>query len=150
MPNFFETMGRSTATLSENKAPEFLLTHPVSTDRMAETRARAKSYPRNEVIDSAGYSVARARAKLLTSSRPEVALEYFEEESTRPEKAGSLETEYGIALAQLEMGNFGDARDRFAVLLKNNEEVIPFHSGMAIAEVKQGDQAAASELLPFK
>ncbi len=145
MPNFFETMGRSTATLSENKAPEFLLTHPVSTDRMAETRARAKSYPRNEVIDSAGYSVARARAKLLTSSRPEVALEYFEEESTRPEKAGSLETEYGIALAQLEMGNFGDARDRFAVLLKNNEEVIPFHSGMAIAEVKQGDQAAALE-----
>jgi predicted Zn-dependent protease len=140
MPDFFETMGRSTATLSENKAPEFLLTHPVSTDRMAETRERAKSYPTIEAIDSGGYSVARARIKLLTSSRPEVALDYFKKEAEKPAKIGSLETEYGIALAQSELGNYKDSARRLDSLLQNNEEIIPFHSGMAIAEANLGQK----------
>jgi len=145
MPDFFETMGRSSATLSENKAPEFLLTHPVSTDRMAETRARAKNYPKVEVTDSSGYSLARARVKLLTSSRPEVALEYFREESTKPDKVGSLEVEYGIALAQIEMGQYEEAEKRMAELLASNEEIIPLHSGMAIAQVNLGKKSEANE-----
>jgi predicted Zn-dependent protease len=143
MPNFFETMGRSSATLSENKAPEFLLTHPVSSDRMAETRARARAYPEVEVIDSGGYSIARARVKLLTSSRPEVALSYFRDESTKPEKVGSLEIEYGIALAQLELGQYEDAAKRINQLLESNEEIIPLHSGMGIAQANLGRKTAA-------
>jgi predicted Zn-dependent protease len=145
MPNFFETMGRSSASLSENKAPEFLLTHPVSTDRMAETRDRAKNYPKVEAIDSNGYSLARARIKVLTASRPEVALEYFREESTKPDKVGSLEVEYGVALAALELGDYEEADKLFARLLANNEEVVPLHSGMGLAQVSLGEKAAALE-----
>lgn len=145
MPNFFETMGRSSASLSENKAPEFLLTHPLSSDRMAETRDRVKSYPKVEAIDSSGYSLARARVKLFTSSRPEVAMEYFEEESQKPDKVGSLEVEYGMALAALELGEKEDANKRFASLLQNNEEVIPVHSGMGLAQVSLGEKEAALE-----
>lgn len=140
MPDFFETMGRSTATLSENKAPEFLLTHPVSTDRMAETRDRAKNYSAVEVTDSGGYGVARARVKLLTSSRPEVALEYFREEGAKPDKVGSLEIEYGTALALGELGKYKDSERRFDTLMNNNEEIIPFHSGLAIAEANLGEK----------
>jgi len=143
MPDFFETMGRSTATLSENKAPEFLLTHPVSTDRMAETRDRAKNYPDVEAIDSGGYSVARARAKLLTSSRPEIALEYFRKEGERPEKVGSLEIEYGIALAQAELGNYKESAERLSTLQRNNEEIIAFHSALGIAEANLGQKQEA-------
>jgi predicted Zn-dependent protease len=145
MPNFFETMGRSSASLSENKAPEFLLTHPVSTDRMAETRDRVKNYPKVEAIDSGGYSLARARVKLFTSSRPEVAMEYFQEESNKPDKVGSLEVEYGIALAALELGNYAEADKRFSSLLENNEDIIPFYSGMGIAQVNLDEKEAALE-----
>lgn len=145
MPNFFETMGRSSATLSENKAPEFLLTHPVTSDRMAETRDRAKSYPKVESIDSIGYSLAQARVKLFTSSRPEIAMAYFRDEQEKPEKVGSLEIEYGIALAALELGDYKEADKRFTALLKNNEEVIPFHSAMGITQANLGEKAAALE-----
>ena len=143
MPDFFETMGRSSASLSENKAPEFLLTHPVSSDRMAETRDRAKNYPKIEAIDSSGYSLARARIKLFTASRPEVAMEYFREESQKPDKVGSLEVEYGMALAALELGEYEEADTRFASLLQNNEEAIPLHSGMGLAQVSLGEKETA-------
>jgi len=145
MPDFFETMGRSSATLSENKAPEFLLTHPVSTDRMAETRDRAKNYPEVDAVDAGGYSIARARAKLLTSSRPEKSLEYFREEGNKPEKVGSIETNYGIALSEIELGHYDKAQARLEKLLEQNEEVIPFYSGLAIAQANRGDQEAALE-----
>jgi predicted Zn-dependent protease len=143
MPNFFETMGRSSATLSENKAPEFLLTHPVTTDRMAETRERARSYPAVEVTDSGGYAIARARVKLLTSSRPEVALDYFRDESTKPDRVGTLEVEYGIALAQMELGQFDDAANQMNQLLESNEEIIPLHSGMGLAQANLGEKREA-------
>jgi predicted Zn-dependent protease len=143
MPNFFETMGRSTATLSQNKAPEFLLTHPVSKDRMAETRARARNYTTGDVIDSNGYSIARARIKLLTSSRPETALEYFIAESATPGKVGSLEVEYGVALAQTELGASKDAAKRMQRLLKNNEEIIPLHSAMGVIQAEMGERDEA-------
>ncbi|MBT8131169.1 MAG: M48 family metalloprotease, partial [Gammaproteobacteria bacterium] len=42
MPDFFETLSRRTSTLAR-EIPTFLRTHPVSSDRMAETRARARS-----------------------------------------------------------------------------------------------------------
>jgi predicted Zn-dependent protease len=145
MPRFFETMGRSSATLSENRAPEFLLTHPLSSDRTAETRDRARNLPRNDAVDSDGYSIARARVKLLTASRPEVALEYFREEGTKPDKVGSLEVEYGIALAQLELGNANAAKKRLTTLRNNNEGVIAFHSALAISQSNLGERDAAFE-----
>jgi beta-barrel assembly-enhancing protease len=143
MPNFFETMGRSTATLSENKAPEFLLTHPVSTDRMAETRARAAAYPKIDAVDSSGYAMSRARSRLLTSSRPELVLDYYRDESTKADKVGTLEVEYGIALANAAMGNSKAANESFSRLLADNEEVVAFHSGKAIAQMNAGEQQEA-------
>jgi predicted Zn-dependent protease len=143
MPNFFETMGRSTATLSENKAPEFLLTHPVSTDRMAETRARAASYPKVETIDSSGYALGRARSRLLVSSRPELVLDYYQKEGAKPDKVGTLEVEYGLAIADAALGKNQDADKRFERLLANNEEIIPLHSGLAMTQMSLGEQQAA-------
>ena len=104
MPDFFETMGRATGSLTY-QAPEFLLSHPVSSDRMAESRARAKDYPLVDAVDSSGYDISRARTRLLISARAESALEYFRAEQTNPEKVGSLEIEYGLAITLAPCGS---------------------------------------------
>ena len=142
MPNFFEPWVDH-STLSENKAPEFLLTHPVSTDRMAETRARAAGYPKIDAVDSSGYAISRARSRLLKSSRPELVLDYYRDESTKADKVGTLEVEYGIALANAAMGNSKAANKGFSRLLADNEEVVAFHSGKAIAQMNAGEQQEA-------
>ncbi|MCP4277316.1 MAG: M48 family metallopeptidase [Gammaproteobacteria bacterium] len=139
MPDFFETMGRASGSLSGNRIPEFLLTHPMSSDRMAESRARAQKYPIVETNDSNGYEIARARIRLLTSSRPEAALEQFKQLQNSPDKAGKLEIEYGVAIANMQMGNYKTAEGQLTTLLSNNEEIIPLHSALAISQAKTGD-----------
>ena len=49
MASFFEVMARLQPASPEMRAPEFLSTHPVTTDRIAEARARAQdsSWPRS-------------------------------------------------------------------------------------------------------
>lgn len=143
MPAFFETMGRASGSLSSSRAPEFLLTHPVSSDRVAESRARARQYPRVDVPDSSGYELTRARIRLLTRSRPELALEQFLQMQKNPGKAASLEAKYGLAIANTAVGNDGLAERQLTSLLASNDDLIPLHSALGIAQMNQGDEAAA-------
>jgi len=66
LPDFFETMSRKTSSLIRD-VPTFLLTHPVSADRMAETRARVRDQVVTETKESLGFELARARARTPTS-----------------------------------------------------------------------------------
>jgi len=138
MPDFFETLGRQSGPLA-NQAPEFLRTHPVTVNRIAETRARAENYAEIEAQESTSYTLIRARVRLLDSSTPEDALDYFRGQRELAENAGDLGTEYGIALTQLELGNTRQANQAFAKLLLANEEIIHFHSGYAATQLALGN-----------
>jgi predicted Zn-dependent protease len=142
MPAFFETLARQTGPLA-SQAPEFLRTHPVTVNRIAETRERAASFPRTAVHDAAGYSVTRARIRVLSSPTPEKALEFFLGEQQDPKHASDLGTEYGIALVRMELGQYTAARTLFQGLLANHPGVIPFHTGLAGAELALGNREVA-------
>ncbi|MDH5276705.1 MAG: tetratricopeptide repeat protein, partial [Gammaproteobacteria bacterium] len=142
MPAFFETLARQSGPLA-SQAPEFLRTHPVTVNRIAETRERAAALPRPDVRDAAGYTITRARIRVLSSATPEKALEFFLGERQDPKLAGDIGTEYGIALVRMELGQFREARTLFQGLLATNPGVIPFHTGLAGAELALGDRDAA-------
>ena len=142
MPDFFETMGRITGS-SGSQIPEFLRSHPVSTDRVAESRARAEQYPELDRSDTIGYSLTKARVRLMTTGRPDVALNYFINEQTNPEHVGDIGIEYGIALSMLEMNDYEGAREQFAELVEINEEIIHFYTGLAQAQMGLGDRQTA-------
>ena len=142
MPAFFETLARQTGPLA-SQAPEFLRTHPVTVNRIAETRERAASFPRPDVQDAAGYALTRARIRVLSSPTPEKALEFFLGERQDSKKAGDLGIEYGIALVRMELGQYTEARALFQGLLATHPGVIPFHTGLAGAELALGNRDAA-------
>lgn len=142
MPEFFETLARQTGPLA-SQAPEFLRTHPVTVNRIAETRERAAALPRPDVRDAVGYSIARARVRVLSSPTPEKALEFFLGEKQDPKQAGDIGIEYGIALVKMELGQYREARELFQGLLATNPGVIPFHTGLAGAELALGNREAA-------
>jgi predicted Zn-dependent protease len=144
MPEFFETLGRQSAA-SQYQAPEFLRTHPVTVNRIAETRGRAAQYGDIETYDATGYSLTRARLRLLSSKTPEDALNHFLGNRENPERAGDIGTEYGIALAQLELGETRAAQQAFAALLGANDRVIHFHTGYAATQLAMGDVDGALE-----
>ena len=142
MPTFFETLNQGTGPMAA-RAPEFLRTHPVTVNRIAETRERASEYEVQEVTDATGYSLARARLILLASRTPGAAKERFIGEQKDPERVGDIGLEYGLALADMEMGNYQEALNKFRVLYSNNPEVIPFHSGLGTAQLATGNWPAA-------
>lgn len=143
MPDFFETMNQGSGPMAA-AAPEFMRTHPVTVNRIAETRERAEAYVVTDVEDARGYSLAKARLVLLASKTPEAAKERFIAEREDPERVGDIGLEYGIALANLKLGNSREALNQFKVLLTNNPGVIPFHSGLAAAQQANGDWPAAN------
>lgn len=142
MPAFFETLARQSGPLAA-QAPEFLRTHPVTVNRVAETRARAARYATEPVADSLGYTLAKARVRVLTSQTPERALAWFEERHDEAARDPDIGIAYGLALSRMALGQYQQALDRFQELRAANEEVIPFHSGLAAAQLALGRTAEA-------
>lgn len=142
MPSFFETLARQSGPLA-SQAPEFLRTHPVTVNRIAETRERATALPRPEVKDAAGYALTKARIRVLTSSTPQKALDFFLGEQQNPKSIGNLGIDYGIALIRMEMAQYGSARELFKNLCAAHPGIIPFHTGLANAELALGNRDKA-------
>jgi predicted Zn-dependent protease len=142
MASFFETLARQTGPLA-SQAPEFLRTHPVTVNRIAESRERAAQFPPRETTDATGYSLMRARLRVISSPTPEAAVRQFAGDLKDPRKVGDIGVDYGMALAQLQQGDFSKARDAFEALLDRNPSIISFHTGLAMAQMGLGREAQA-------
>ncbi len=136
MPDFFETMGRISGSFA-NRVPEFLLTHPVSSTRTAETRARAANLPRGNPDSSIDYLLIRERLRVLTMSSAFGAVSYYEDQKERLSDPGP-ETDYALALAYMRNGQADKAVPLLYELRQGNDSVIAYHSAYGQALVAAG------------
>ena len=113
MPSMFERLMRQYRY--DRRPPEFLLTHPVSESRIADTRNRAEQYKAAGITDSVRYQLMRARVQLIYEETPGVAAKRFRnmlDENPQLEAA-----RYGLAIAQIKSGQHKDARETLQPLL---------------------------------
>lgn len=99
----------------DQKPPEFLLTHPVSESRIADTTNRAEQYPAGGAQDSLRYQLIRARTQLKFESTPGVGAKRFR--AMLNENPGLDAARYGLALAQIKGGQLEEARSSLEPLL---------------------------------
>jgi predicted Zn-dependent protease len=118
--------------------PEFLRTHPVSSNRIAETRSRAASLPIAEVEEMTGYGLTKARIIAQARTSPASALTYFRESA--PPGDAAL---YGEALVLLRMDRPAEAQRIFEQLIDTNQDVIAYHIGLAEAQLANDNEMAA-------
>ncbi|NKF22697.1 M48 family metalloprotease [Solimonas marina] len=113
MADFFEKLAQE-SRLYGNRVPELLLTHPLSTNRMAEAEARAAELGPIHHQDSLEFGLMQARARVLVADNPADALNFY----TRQLAAGrnSLDNRYGMALAQFTMSQIPAALDTLSPL----------------------------------
>ena len=76
MADFFERINRINRPAGE-APPEFLRTHPVTTNRIAEAKARAAAMPTPETGDGLDFYLAQARLRALFEEQPEQAVAWF-------------------------------------------------------------------------
>ena len=129
MPDFFETMGKLSGSYA-NRVPEFLLTHPVSSTRMAETRARAAKLPAGDPESSIDYKLARERLRVLTMKSSLDAVRFYENRKKEMDDPGP-ETDYALALAYIRHGKADKAVPLLFELRAKDESVIAYHSAYA-------------------
>jgi predicted Zn-dependent protease len=125
MPGFFESLGRS-SRYYDNSAPEFLRTHPVTTNRIADALARAEQYGLRQRADSLEFHLARANLRQRSYSGAQRAVERFESTLASGRYRNALAERYGYALALLRAGRFDAARAQAKQLLEARPSQVEF------------------------
>lgn len=142
MSTFFEKLSKRYGTSSQY-VPELLQTHPVSTQRVAEARARARQLPqqnRNRP-DSMGYVLAKARIQVRNAPTPEAAMAIFASKTDSDLPADR----YGLALSSMRMSLHDNAERLFRGLAEEFPNVIAFRIGQAESLMASGLRESAMD-----
>jgi predicted Zn-dependent protease len=135
MASFFNVMSRQTSRAPDERAPEFLMTHPVTSSRIAEARDRARQFPQVRTDDSISYGIARVRMIVDRFETSKEAVAYFEK---RPYQNQNDLERYGRLLAYLRDGSYWQALDIIENLVERNPDVIAYHIALGDTQVLLG------------
>ncbi len=125
MPGFFESLGRSGRYL-DNSAPEFLRTHPVTSNRIADALARAERYGVRQRPDSLEFHLVRANLRERSYTSAQQAVEHFRSTLAQGRHRHAVAERYGYALALLRHGQHAAAREQAVLLLQERPSQVEF------------------------
>src|SRR5690606_38565456 len=100
--------------------PEWLSTHPLTANRVADTYARAGELGEGEVFESDSFGFMQARLRVLNSRSPDEAVAFFR--GVAPEAAQNPSIRYGLALGLTATGQFPEAAELLDGLLRDYGE----------------------------
>jgi predicted Zn-dependent protease len=143
MATFFGRMQQATA-IYETGAPQFLQTHPVTTDRIAEAKARAAAYPPASIRDDAPFRHMQARLRVM-SMEPAAAVSHFRDQLRRSETASDADR-YGLAYALLASGEYREANKQIDELLREQSANPLYLTLQARIASRAGDTGRALQL----
>ena len=147
MARFFEKL--QNVSRYSQRPPEFLSTHPVTTDRIAEARDRAERLPNRRHESSEAYHLVRARLRVGISRDPQGVLDQLvDERATGPAAGGvaAAANAYGQALAMIRLGREDDARAGLERLVESHPDNPVFRAELAGSALRTGDSSRALAL----
>lgn len=144
MATFFERLQFSSRYYG--KPPEFLSTHPVTRDRIAEAQQRAQRYDYRQVPDSLTYALVKARLHVLSEPDPRASLRYYQRLIEGGQYQSEAALHYGLALAQGAVGDHAAARRELDALIAREGEHPMLLSARAHNELEAGNLADATRL----
>lgn len=145
MPKFFQKLQNQTM-LHASEAPEYLRTHPLSVNRIADSESRAQGYATASHRSSTDYLMMRARVRALMAGDPLRAAGNFAD-AGQPDGDEALAARYGEGLARMAAGQYDVARSIFDEL----SAAFPENRYIALARgqlaLRRGDAAGAMDML---
>ncbi len=110
---------------SGSRPPEFLLTHPVTERRIADTRSRTISAPLRHYPHKRKYQLMRARALVGLTQNPKSSIRHFEHLLSKDEHNNEAER-YGLVLALIADNRLKVARTQLNKLIQSNPQELVF------------------------
>ena len=111
------------------RPPEFLLTHPLTENRIADAKNRAATFPKRMYEDSPEFQLMRSRVELSFIEDDKQAIAKFRKQRKKGGRQ-AVPAQYGLILALTRSGEFAEARE----LLKPMREFAPHNIVYNVAE----------------
>ena len=143
MPMFFERLQKN-SRLYGSRPPEFLSTHPVTTNRIAEATSRAEKYPAGEK-DSLDFQLIRAKLQVLIYDDPSQVIDDYRQYRKRGEKAEPYR-QYEYALLLSATNNNREALKILKSLHNKDPDRIAYRLALADIYNKVGEPGQAITL----
>lgn len=140
MAQFFERLERVNLAYGDGPS-EFLRTHPVTTNRIAEAKSRARTMAGREPSESAevDYRLIRERVRALSADNADEALQYFRRTlDVTTNEAEILAIEYGRAVALLRRDRADEAAEVLEALIERDGARLAYELSLAEALVAAG------------
>lgn len=143
MADFFAKMGQSSRANGEGP-PEFLRTHPVSVNRIAEAESRIENLPPVKASDGRQFYIVQARLRALLEKDPNKVIKHFETELEKEHSdAKQNGLRYGLAIALQKNTQYSKAQAILSDLLEKQPSTLAFQLQMANLNLKRGRQEQA-------
>lgn len=127
MPSFFEKL-QQVGRYQQSSAPEFLRTHPLTTSRIADSRARAEEFPIQEFSNSKSYELVKYKLLAYSYKEKRHAVAELNQRlnSSRLDEEGKLLIRYGLAFAYLNNNEFANAQVQINILLESDPDNVSY------------------------
>ncbi|MBV8343283.1 MAG: M48 family metallopeptidase [Gammaproteobacteria bacterium] len=135
MGQMFETMSRHEG-LATTYIPAMLIDHPVTTDRIAEQKARAAQFPPRKGKDSQSYDLIRERIRVLTATGDVDLADQYARKIAHGDT--NLGDRYGEALALMRSNRADQAVRILTPLVQQHEGLTLLHAALAEAQARAG------------
>lgn len=136
MSAMFEEMLRITR-YTGSRPPEFLLTHPLTENRVADAKNRINQLPPKQYLDNIEFHLMRIRALIAIDNNPSESLNRFQHE-LEGNTLNSEAARYGVVLAHTKLGNYPKAKKGIDTLLQKSPNSLTYQ--MADIEIDRSQK----------
>jgi len=140
MPSFFWTLQQRSGNAGA-MIPDLLRTHPVTSERIAETRSRAAQLTRPAVEDSTSYALVRERLRTQMLP-PDTNFHDLYGDAANADLPSSDERRYGRALALMSAGDKASLVEATGILgdlTERRPDVTLYYTALGQAQLAAGD-----------
>lgn len=147
MPDFFERLAQSSRLQGGSGVPEFLRTHPVETNRIAEARARiAKLSGKKAPRSGLQYYLAKARTVALSTRDPDSMADSFIRRLEQGKYQNASADRYGLAICLRRARRLDEAAQQIDQLLQNTPESLAYLIEAAEIAISRNDGETARSM----
>ncbi len=144
MPAFFERLNKHTQ-LNRGQIPEFLSSHPLTSNRISESKSRANQYSGSFTSNTIHFDYAKARAIAITNS-PSQLVDFFRKKNKVPGSLSETET-YTYALSLSRIGRNQQALQQLKLISLNADNELTIKLAKAQIQIVDGQYVQAEKLL---
>jgi predicted Zn-dependent protease len=144
MASFFERLQAANRFQNGNGVPEFLRTHPVTVNRIAEARNRAAQYSVvRQLSDGLQFYLMREKMKVMSAENLSELLTVYKQALSTGNTQSDIASRYGYSRALLASGDVTQARQVLMPLIEQDPDRLSYQLLLAELEMAIGNYSQA-------